>query len=100
MDILSALDMQGKGAEYPNYVWTYDCFEGATAEGWKQRFLTVELTRESRWIKMSQAVMTVLEGLLGKHGTPPYLRSDNGPEFIAKAVRGSGSSDWVSRPTK
>jgi putative transposase len=36
----------------------------------------------------AQRVLTVLEGLVVIHGRPQFIRSDNGPEVIALAVRG------------
>lgn len=39
----------------------------------------------------SRKVIAVLARLFAEHGIPEYLRSDNGPEFIANAVR-----DWLS----
>ena len=39
----------------------------------------------------ARAVLTVLKQLFAEHGAPEFLRSDNGPEFIAKAVR-----HWLS----
>ena len=34
----------------------------------------------------------MLAGLMLRHGIPKHIRSDNGPEFVAKAVR-----QWLSR---
>ena len=70
------------------------CWEDATAEGRKLRFLTVvdEFTRESKGVAVgrrmpAREVIRVLGGLFHPYGTPQYLRSDNGPEFIAWAIR-------------
>jgi transposase InsO family protein len=56
-----------------------------------------EYTRECLLIEVarklsSQDVLRVLAGLFIRHGTPEFIRSDNGPEFTAKAVRG-----WLER---
>ena len=58
------------------------------------KLLTVEdeYTREGLAIKVatsikSGAVIGVLEELVAERGAPPYLRSDNGPEFIAARVK-------------
>jgi len=83
-------------AAYPNHVWTYDFMQDAAA-GRKMRLLTIvdEFTRESLEITAArsmpaQAVMAVLAGLFAERGAPAYLRSDNGPEFVAAAVQ-----DWL-----
>jgi len=81
-------------AEYPNHVWTYDFMQDATADSRKLRLLTLidEFTRENLAIEMdrnmpAKAVITVLDRVMADRGTPKFLRSDNGPEFIAKAVK-------------
>ena len=56
-----------------------------------------EFTRECLAIEVarrlnSQSVLAVLADLMVTRGVPGYIRSDNGPEFVAKAVR-----EWVSR---
>jgi len=83
-------------AAYPNHVWTYDFLQDA-ATGRKMRLLTIvdEFTRESLEITVArsmpaQAVMAVLASLFAERGAPAYLRSDNGPEFVAAAVK-----DWL-----
>ncbi len=45
--------------------------------------LAIEVARSRR----ADAVMVRLTELCVQHGTPAYLRSDNGPEFTAKAIR-------------
>ena len=81
-------------AEYPLHVWTYDILEDRTERGSRLRILTVldEYTRESLaiWVGRSISAQTVVENLkwlFMDRGTPEHIRSDNGPEFIAKAVR-------------
>jgi transposase InsO family protein len=81
-------------AAQPNDVWCYDFIEDRTERGGKLRMLTVldEFTRESHAIRVersitSQQVIDTLEWLFMLHGTPKYIRSDNGPEFIAQALR-------------
>jgi putative transposase len=83
-----------KKAEYINHVWTYDFIEDATEDGRKLKFLTVldEHTRESPAIEVSRSitskgVIAVLEYLFAVRGVPGFVRSDNGPEFIAKAIK-------------
>lgn len=81
-------------ASQPNEVWTYDFLEGRTERGGKLRMLTVldEYTRECLTIHIarsisSRQVIQVLEWLFLLRGAPDYLRSDNGPEFIAYALK-------------
>jgi putative transposase len=81
-------------ASQPNEVWTYDFLEGRTETGRKLRMLTVldEYTRECLTIHVArsispQQVIQVLEWLFLLRGTPAYLRSDNGPEFIAYTLQ-------------
>lgn len=78
----------------PNEVWTYDFLEGRTERGGKLRMLTVldEYTRECLTIHVarsisSRQVIQVLEWLFLLRGAPSYLRSDNGPEFVACALQ-------------
>ena len=82
-------------ADRPNAVGCLDFVEDRTLAGTKLRILCVtdEFTRESLAIEVgssfrSERVCTVLEELLVVHGTPGALRMDNGPEFVALALRG------------
>ncbi|WP_234053401.1 MULTISPECIES: IS3 family transposase [unclassified Xanthobacter] len=84
--------------EYPNHVWSYDFVEDRTHNGRKFRMLNVidEYTRECLAIRIdrrlnSTAVIDVLTDLFVLRGVPGHVRSDNGPEFIATAVR-----DWIA----
>jgi transposase InsO family protein len=83
-----------KKADFPNHVWTYDFIEDATEDGRKLKFLTVldEYTRESPVIEVgrsirSKDVIAVLEYLFMVRGVPRFIRSDNGPEFMAQAIK-------------
>jgi putative transposase len=76
-----------------NAVWSYDFVHDACANGQKIKCLTVveEFTRECLAITVSGAirssqVIDVLSRLMRTHGVPCYLRSDNGPEFVSKAL--------------
>jgi putative transposase len=78
-------------AEWPNQVWAYDFVEDRTESGRKLRILTVidEFTRECVTVeieyRMNAAyVADALSGLFAGRGTPRFVRSDNGPEFIAR----------------
>jgi len=80
-------------AEYPDHVWSYDFLEDRTERGGKLRILAIidEFTRECLAIRIASlipasVVAGVLEWLFLTRGVPRYLRSDNGPEFIARAV--------------
>jgi putative transposase len=84
--------------EYPNHVWSYDFVEDRTHDGRRFRMLNVidEFTRECIAIRVSRKlkavdVIDVLSDLFILRGVPGHIRSDNGPEFIAKAVR-----DWIN----
>lgn len=77
----------------PNHVWAYDFVFDACANGQKLKCLTVidEFTRESLAIDVaggirSGRVIEVLSRLVSTHGAPRYLRSDNGPEFVSRAI--------------
>ena len=81
-------------ATHKNHVWSYDFIFDQTANGITIKMLTVLdiFTRESHEIKVgrritARAVIEVLKRLFAKHGIPEFLRSDNGPEFIAKAIQ-------------
>ena len=83
-----------KKAEYINHVWTYDFMSDQTEDGKKLKLLTVldEFTRESPAIEVGRSirakdVIAVLEYLFMVRGTPKFIRSDNGPEFIADAIK-------------
>jgi putative transposase len=81
-------------ATYPGHVWTYDFIYDACRNGTQLKILTVmdEFTREGLALEVatslpSKRVIAVLARLFATHGAPAYLRSDNGPEFIAQALR-------------
>jgi len=84
-------------AERRNQVWSYDFVFDRTEDGRQLKFLPIldEHTRESLTIEVGrsitgQGVVDTLAYLFRVHGEPEFIRSDNGPEFIAKAVR-----DWL-----
>jgi putative transposase len=85
--------------ERRNHVWTYDFVYERTRDGRQLRLLTIvdEYTRECLAIRVarrlsSRDVITTLARLFIRKGVPEHIRSDNGPEFTAKAVRG-----WLER---
>ena len=78
----------------PNQVWAYDFVHDTCANGQTFKALTVkdEWTRECHAIEVATSidavrVIAVLERLFARYGAPAVLRSDNGPEFIARALR-------------
>jgi len=82
-----------------NHVWSYDFVFDRTHDGRPIRMLTVidEFTRECLSIETqrqlnSQDVLDVLRDLFVDRGTPEYIRSDNGAEMTALAVR-----EWLER---
>ncbi len=86
-------------AEHPDHVWSYDFVADRTADGRALKLLVVvdEYSRECLAIEVarrlrSDDVLAVLSELMVRRGTPGYIRSDNGPEFTAQAVR-----DWLGR---
>jgi transposase InsO family protein len=80
-------------AEHPNHVWSYDFVEDRTHDGRKYRMLNVidEFTHECLAIRVARKkaadVIDVLSDLFILRGVPGHVRSDNGPEFVAKAVQ-------------
>jgi len=78
-------------AEHPHHTWAWDFMEDRTETGRKLRILTVEdeFTRRCLAIEVehrmnARFVADTLMGLIAEHGAPRFVRSDNGPEFIAK----------------
>ena len=81
-------------AERPNHVWAYDFVEERTHDGRRFRMLCVidEFTREALAIRVkrrlnSTDVLETLADLMILLGLPAFVRSDNGPEFIAITLR-------------
>jgi putative transposase len=81
-------------AEHINHVWSYDFVTDQTQDGRRLKLLVVldEYTRESLTIEVARRlkapdVIATLEYLFAIRGAPEYLRSDNGPEFVAAAIR-------------
>jgi putative transposase len=84
-------------AERPNHVWSYDFVEDRTHEGRKYRMLNLidEFTHECLAIRVdrklkSADVIDVLSDQFMLRGVPEHVRSDNGPEFVARSVQ-----DWI-----
>lgn len=86
-------------AKYPNHVWSYDLVSDQTACGRRIRCLTVidEYTRYGLAIYTSRSITSshikqVLKDLFAKWGPPVCIKSDNGPEFIAKNIQ-----NWLGK---
>jgi transposase InsO family protein len=84
--------------ERANHVWAYDFVEDRTRDGRRFRMLCVvdEFTRECLAIRVARKlgaadVIDVLSDLFIARGTPAHVRSDQGPEFVAEAVKG-----WIA----
>lgn len=81
-------------AEYVNHVWSYDFVSEETNDRRKFKVLNVvdEFSREclltlvARRIRATDVIMALADLFLQK-GIPKHIRSDNGPEFIAKKLR-------------
>ena len=89
-------------AEYANHVWTYDFMQDATTDGRLLRFLTIVdehnrrgIAAEPRRSFKAVDVLVALEQAFARYGAPVFLRSDNGSEFIATAVKAWLKSNGV-----
>ncbi len=86
-----------------NDVWSYDFVSDQTEDGRTLKMFVVvdEFTRESLAVEVGRSftstdVLAVLEFLFEVRGAPRHIRSDNGPEFIAHAVRNWLKSEGVT----
>ena len=86
-------------AEFKDHVWTWDFIHDRTATGQPLKWLAItdEFTRECLALEVDRSIKSddVLHSLSSQfllYGKPEHIRSDNGPEFTAKALRG-----WLSR---
>ena len=85
--------------QYPNHIWSIDFVHDKLSNGRSYKMLTVldEHTRQAPCVhvktKMGAAeVLEALYQLIIEHGKPEYIRSDNGPEFVASALQ-----EWLIR---
>lgn len=81
-------------AEHRNHVWAWDFVADYTQRGGKLRVFTLidEYTRECHVLHTDRSitaenVLGVLKQMIGRHGAPRFIRSDNGPEFIATCIQ-------------
>ena len=84
--------------ERPNHVWSYDFVQDRTHDGRAYRTLNIidEFTKEALMIRVNRRlnsidVVDALTDLFILRGPPEFIRSDNGPEFIAEKVR-----NWIA----
>jgi len=89
---------QQRSATRRNEVWSYDFVFDQTEDGRRLKWLPIcdEFTRENVALEVERRmeakdVVRVLAAAVAERGAPAYIRSDNGPEFIAKAVR-----EWIA----
>jgi putative transposase len=81
-------------AEYPGHLWSYDFAMDATEDGRRLKMMPVvdEYSRECLALEVersitSEEVVKTLDRLFAERGAPRFIRSDNGPECIAQAVK-------------
>ena len=81
-------------AEHKDHVWAWDFIHDRTHDGRPLKWLSIvdEYTRECLALEVGRGmtadcVIDVLAELFAVRGVPKHIRSDNGPEFIAKAIR-------------
>ena len=84
--------------ERPNHVWSYDFVQDRTHDGRAYRTLNIidEFTKEALIIRVERKLNSVdvvdtLTDLFILRGPPEFIRSDNGPEFVAEKVR-----NWIA----
>jgi putative transposase len=94
------LRRRGKGISHapvangPNHIWAMDFLQDSSKDGRQLRFFAVtdEFTRENLCIEVNRSfkatdVKKVLSWLMIEYGHPQTIRCDNGPEFIAAAIK-------------
>ena len=83
--------------EYRDHVWSYDFVEARTHDG--RKFCMLNIIDEFTWECLASridrklnsiSIIDALTDLFILRGVPAHIRSDNGPEFIATAVR-----EWI-----
>ncbi len=81
-------------AEHKDHVWAWDFLHDRTSDGRALKWFTLvdEYTRECLALEVgrgmtAKAVGAVLAAVVQERGAPAHIRSDNGPEFIAQAIR-------------
>lgn len=95
----SSNSTERRQAEGINDVWSWDFIFDRTASGRPLKWLVIidEFTRENLCLEVehnmtSEDIINLLAELFKTRGSPKHIRSDNGPEFIANALR-----DWFGK---
>ena len=95
----SANGCDRRRAEHKDHVWCWDFVFDRTTSGTTLKWLSIvdEHTRECLALKVarsitSEDVIDTLAELFAMRGVPRHIRSDNGPEFVAQAIR-----RWLSQ---
>ena len=91
---------QRLSAERVNHVWSYDFVFDQTEDGRRLKWLPIcdELSRElvalevERRMEAKDVIRILDEAVLARGSAPEFIRSDNGPEFVAKAVQ-----EWIAK---
>jgi putative transposase len=90
-------------ASRPNQVWSYDFVHDQLENGIGLKLLTVldEFTRECVGLLVERSITAAgvvgfLEVLMLQRGVPENVRSDNGPEFVAQAVKQWAGSEGIA----
>lgn len=85
-------------AEHKDHVWTWDFIHDRTTSGQPLKWfaITDEYTRECLALEVDRSITAdrvndILTDLFLTRGVPKHVRSDNGPEFIAQAIRRQGA---------
>ncbi len=85
--------------QHRNHVWSWDFVFDRTQDGRVLKLMVVidEYTRRCLAIHVARRIrskeaLQVFADLIIRHGTPEHIRSDNGPEMVAKNLRG-----WLHR---
>src|SRR5919202_1784877 len=81
-------------AQYIDHVWSYDFAMDATEDGRRLKMMPIvdEYSRQCLALEAersisAEGVVEILDLLFSERGEPAYIRSDNGPEFIAEALK-------------
>ncbi|MDA8943031.1 integrase core domain-containing protein [Alphaproteobacteria bacterium] len=87
------------GLTHPTHIWAIDFIHDHLSNGRSYKMLTVldECTREALCVAVrskitANDILDALHPVLMKHGKPEFIRSDNGPEFVALHFQ-----DWLKR---
>ncbi len=84
----------GRRAAHLNHVWSYDFVMDETEDGRRLKMMPIvdEYSRECLTIEVERSitaedVVSTLASVFRQRGEPAFIRSDNGPEFVAKAIK-------------